>query len=80
MYLIIERGGEVDVCRRLSPTESLDPRHHAARYAEAIGYPLDLDGPHTPVGLGADVDVTIRPTKAPSVRVWDSAGYYLIPE
>jgi len=75
MYLLIESGGRVEVSRPLAPNESLDCAHHAARYALAIGYELDTDNPG-PTGLGADVDVTIQPTKAPgAVRVWNSAGF-----
>jgi hypothetical protein len=51
-------------------------RTHAERYARAIGYALDTDNPG-PTGLGADVDVTIQPTKKPgAVHVWCSRGYY----
>lgn len=76
MFLIIERGGSVDVCRQLAPFELLDCAHHAAKYARAIGYELDLDNP-THTGIGADVDVTIQPTKKPgAVRVWNSRGFY----
>jgi hypothetical protein len=76
MYLIIESGQRVEVCRTLSPTEPLDCDHHAERYARAIGYALDTDNPcHT--GIGADVDVTIQPTKKPgAVHVWNSRGYF----
>lgn len=76
MFLIIESGHEVQLVRRLSPTEPLCPAHHAARYAMAIGYPIDTDNP-CPTGLGADIDVTIQPTKKPgAVHVWNSAGFY----
>ena len=64
MFLLIERGGELDVCRPLAPNEPLDVVHHAARYGQAIGYAIDTDNPG-PTGLGADVDVTIQPTKKP---------------
>jgi hypothetical protein len=76
MFLIIESGGTVEVCRQLSPTESLDCTHHAERYAQAIGYPLDTDNP-TDTGTGADIDVTVQPTKKPgAVHVWNSRGFY----
>lgn len=76
MFLIIERGYQVEVCRRLSPSEPLDCAHHAARYGQAIGYAIDTDNPG-PTGLGADVDVTIQPTKKPgAVHVWQSRGFY----
>jgi hypothetical protein len=76
MYLIIESGHQVEVCRRLAPTELLDCVHHAERYAQAIGYDLDTESPqHT--GIGADVDVTIQRTKKPGAAVvWNSAGFY----
>jgi hypothetical protein len=75
MFLIIESGGQVQVCRQLSPTESLDCAHHAEKYADAIGYPLDIEHP-THTGIGADVDVTIQPTKKPgAAHVWNSRGY-----
>ncbi len=42
----------------------------------AMGYPLDLENPG-PTGLGADVDVTIQPTRKPgAVHVWNSQGFY----
>ncbi len=76
MFLLIERGGELDSVRQLSPSESLDIRHHAERYATAIGYELDIDSP-THAGIGADVDITIQPTKKPgAAHVWNSRGYY----
>lgn len=76
MFLIIESGHCVEVCRKLSPTEPLDCAHHAARYGRAIGYAIDTDNPG-PTGLGADVDVTIQPTKKPgAVHVWQSRGFY----
>lgn len=76
MYLIIESGHAVQVCRRLSPTEPLDCAHHAERYGRAIGYRIDTGSPG-PTGLGADVDVTIQPTKKPgAVHVWNSRGFY----
>jgi hypothetical protein len=76
MFLIIESGRQVEVCRRLAPNELLDCAHHAARYGRAIGYPIDTDSPG-PTGLGADVDVTIQPTKKPgAAHVWNSAGFY----
>ena len=76
MYLLIESGGRVEVSRPLAPNEPLDCGHHAARYGVAIGYELDTDNPG-PAGLGADVDVTIQPTKAPgAARVWQSRGFF----
>lgn len=75
MFLIIERGYTVEVCRPLAPNESLDCAHHAARYGRMIGYPIDTDNP-MPTGLGADIDVTIQPTKKPgAVHVWSSKGF-----
>ena len=80
MFLIIERSNEVEVCRQLSPTETLDCAYHAARYARAIGYALDIDSPQH-AGIGADVDVTIQPTKKPgAVHIWNSAGFYFSEE
>lgn len=77
MYLIIESAGRVEVCRQLSPSEPLDLAHHAQRYGQAIGYEFDTDSPQD-TGLGADIDVTIQPTKKPgAVRVWNSAGFYM---
>ena len=76
MYLIIESGHTVEVCRRLSPTEPLDCAHHAARYGRAVGYAINTENPG-PAGLGAGIDVTIQPTKKPgAVHVWNSAGFY----
>jgi hypothetical protein len=76
VFLIIESGYRIEVCRQLSPTELIDCAHHAERYARAIGYPIDTDNP-CPTGLGADVDVTIQPTKKPgAVHVWQSRGFY----
>jgi hypothetical protein len=76
MFLIIECGHRVEVCRRLSPSEQLDCAHHAQRYGHSIGYGIDTDNP-TPAGIGADVDVTIQPTKKPgAVHVWASKGFY----
>lgn len=78
MFLIIESGGEVQVCRRLAPRELLDCAHHAQRYGQTIGYDFDTDNP-TRTGLGADIDVTIQPTKKPgAVHVWNSAGFYMV--
>jgi hypothetical protein len=78
MFLLIERSGELEVCRRLAPYESLDCAHHAAAYSRAIGYVLDIDN-SSPAGLGADVDVTIQPTKQPgAAHVWSSRGFYFI--
>lgn len=77
MFLIIECGHTVEVCRPLAPNESLDCAHHAARYGHAIGYAIDTENP-VPVGIGADIDVTIQPTKKPgAVHVWNSAGFCL---
>lgn len=75
MYLVIESGGQVEVCRRLSPTELLDCAHHAAQYGRAIGYLVDTGNPG-PAGIGADIDVTIQPYKKPGARVWNSRGFY----
>lgn len=76
MFLIIESGGHIEVCRRLAPNELLNCAHHAARYARAIGYRIDTDE-SIPTGMGADVDVTIKPTKKPgAVHVWNSRGFY----
>ncbi len=75
MFLIIESGHQVEVCRRLSPTEPLDCAHHAKRYGDAIGYEVDTET-SMPTGLGADVDVTIQPTKkAGAVHGWNSQGF-----
>lgn len=76
MFLLIESGGRLEVCRRLSPTETLDCAHHAERYGRAIGYRFDTETPGS-TGLGADIDVTIQPTKKPgAAHVWNSAGFY----
>lgn len=76
MFLIIESSGIVESIRQLSPTESLDCQHHAKRYADAIGYELDIDNP-CPTGLGADIDITIQPSKKPgAAHVWNSKGFY----
>lgn len=76
MYLIIESGYRVEVCRKLSPSECLDTLHHAAAYGRAIGYPIDTDNPG-PTGIGADIDVTIQPTKRiGATHVWNSRGYW----
>lgn len=78
MFLIIESGNRVEVCRRLSPTESLDCAHHAERYGDAIGYAVDTSQEY-PTGLGADVDVTIQPTKkVGAAHVWNSKGFYFV--
>lgn len=76
MFLLIESGFEVQVCRHLSPTETLDIDHHAEQYGRAMGYPVDLDS-RSPSGIGADIDITIQRTKKPgSPVVWSSAGYW----
>lgn len=76
MFLLIESGGLLDVCRPLAPNETLDCAHHAAAYGRAMGYPVDTDNP-CPTGLGADFDVTIQRTKKPGAAVvWNSAGFY----
>lgn len=76
MFLLIESGGMVEVLRPLAPNEPLDCAHHAARYGRAIGYSIDTDNP-CPTGLGADIEVTIQPTKKPgAVHVWQSKGFY----
>lgn len=76
MFLLIESAGRVEVSRPLAPNETLDCAHHAARYGRAIGYPIDTDNPG-PAGLGADIDVTIQPTKKPGAcHVWQSRGFY----
>lgn len=76
MFLLIESGGQVEVLRPLAPRETLDCAHHAARYGRAIGYDIDTDKP-CPAGLGADIEVTIQPTKKPGAcHVWQSRGFY----
>ena len=76
MFLLIESGGQVEVLRPLVPNETLDCAHHAARYGRAIGYQIDTDNP-CPAGLGADIEVTIQPTKKPGAcHVWQSRGFY----
>ena len=76
MFLLIESGQEVRVCRHLSPSETLDIDHHARQYGRAIGYPVDLES-RSPSGIGADIEVTIQRTKKPgSPVVWNSAGYW----
>jgi len=76
MFLLIESGGMVEVLRPLAPNEPLDCAHHAARYGRAIGYSIDTDNP-CPAGLGADIDVTIQPTKqVGACHVWQSRGFY----
>lgn len=80
MFLIIESGGRVEVNRRLAPHELLNCAHHAEKYGRAIGYTFGIDSP-CPTGLGADIDVTIQPTKKPgAVHVWNSAGFYMTGE
>lgn len=77
MFLIIESAGRVEVNRKLAPNETLDCAHHAKRYGDAIGCEFDTDSPAR-TGLGADIDVTIQPTKKPgAVHAWNSAGFYL---
>lgn len=75
MFLIIESGNRVEVCRRLSPTELLDCAHHAEQYARSIGYPIDTDNP-VPAGLGADIEVTIQPAMKPCAVIWQTCGFY----
>lgn len=76
MFLIIESGHSVEVCRPLAPYEPLDCAHHAQRYGRMIGYEVDTDNP-TDTGIGADIDVTIQPTKKPgAVHIWNSKGFY----
>ena len=80
MFLIIERDYKVEVCRQLSPTELIDCAHHAERWGHAMGVDVDTDNPCHTV-LGADIDVTIQPTKKPgAVHVWQSRGFYLKPD
>lgn len=75
MFLLIESGGRVEVLRPLAPNETLDCAYHAARYGRAIGYAIDTDNPG-PTGLGADIDVTIQPTKqVGACHVWQSRGF-----
>lgn len=69
--------------RRLSPTESLDLRHHvrqwAAREYGDYGEPVvsfSEPGSYIPNGCG-DWQAEIRDTKASGGSCWDSEAFYL---
>lgn len=80
MFLLIESGYQVQVLRQLAPNESLDVAHHAERYGQTVGVDVDTESP-CEVGLGADVDVTIRYTKSTrDIKVFNSRGFYFKPE
>ncbi len=76
MFVEITHRGETMLLRRLSPSETLDPRHHADRWcAEREARRAEPNG-HIPSGC-AEYRCEMRSTKAPSVVIWDALDFFL---
>lgn len=71
------QSGESLLLRRLAPNESVDPRHHVAKWAEMEGVTIAATQTgHIPCGC-ADYYAETRHTKEPSAVCWDSFDFYL---
>ena len=76
MFLEISHRGETLLLRRLAPTESLDPVHHADVWCAAHDLQRAKPNGHIPSGC-ADYRCEVRETKAANVVVWDALDFFL---
>ena len=76
MFVEISHRGETLLLRRLAPTESLDPAHHADVWCAAHELRRAPPDGHIPSGC-ADYRCEVRQTKAASVVVWASLDFFL---
>ena len=79
MFVEISHRGETLLLRRLAPTESLDPTHHADRWCASHDLRRAPPDGHIPSGC-ADYRCEVRQTKAASVVIWDALDFYLAAE
>ena len=76
MFVEISHRGETLLLRRLAPTESLDPAHHADTWCAAHGIKRAPPNRHIPSGC-ADYRCEVRQTKAASAVIWDALDFFL---
>ena len=76
MFVEITHQGETMLLRRLSPTETLDPAHHADRWCAVREVRRAAPNGHIPPGC-AKYCCKVRSTKAPSVVIWDALDFFL---
>ena len=79
MFVEISHRGETLLLRRLAPTESLDPVHHADTWCAAHDVLRAPPNGRTPPGC-ANYRCELRQTKAASVVIWDALDFYLAAE
>ena len=76
MFVEISHRGETLLLRRLAPSESLDPTHHADSWCAAHDIQRASPNGHIPSGC-ADCRCEVRRTKAASVVIWDALDFFL---
>lgn len=90
MYLEIrsEKETKPEILRRLSPTETVDVRHHVRRWLkteintqvdEPLAAAFSEPGSHIPLGC-ADYFAEIRYTKNANGTCWAAESFFLIPD
>lgn len=76
IHIVCNRSGETELLRRLAPNENIDPRHHAAIWAESVDCALAPVTGYIPRGCG-DFYAETRDRKTASAHCWDSFDFYL---